>query len=123
ERMGNATSTHYVQSKAERFSYGFIAVVVILVGWLHLATPFLAVLFAYLALDKLNFLKHRGKWASVLLLLFLLTAITYGLGHFVNQTVKALPEIADQAIPLAIDWARHYHIELPFSDYDSLKEA
>jgi len=121
--MGNATSTHYVQSKAQRFSYGFIAVTLILLGWLHLATPFLAVLFAYLALDKLNFLKHRGKWASVVLLLFLLTTIAYGLGHFVNEAVKSLPEIADKAIPLVIDWARHYKIELPFSDYDSLKEV
>jgi predicted PurR-regulated permease PerM len=95
----------------------------VLVGWLHLATPFLAVLFAYLAVNKLNFLKHRGKWAPVVLLIFLLTALAYGLGHFINQTVRALPDIAEKAIPLVIQWGQQHHIELPFSDYDSLKEV
>jgi predicted PurR-regulated permease PerM len=54
--------------------------------------------------------------------LILISAIAYGLGHFNNDTVRALPEIAGKAIPSVIQWARQYQIELPFTDYDSLKD-
>jgi hypothetical protein len=37
--------------------------------------------------------------------------------------VRELPEIADKAIPLVIEWAKQQHIELPFTDYDSLKDV
>src|SRR5437016_14198660 len=116
--MGNATPRDYVLTRCDRFSYGFMAAALVLIGWLHLTTPLLAVLFAYLALTKLHFLKHRGKWVPVLLLVFLLAAISYGLGSLINQTVGALPDIAERAIPLVIEWAQRHHIELPFSDYD-----
>jgi predicted PurR-regulated permease PerM len=105
-----------------RVSHLFILATFILVGWLHMATPLLAALFSYLALTKLHFLKRRGRWLAVVLFLILLSGITYALGHFTTQTVRALPEIADKAIPSVIEWARRYQIELPFTDYDSLKE-
>jgi len=105
-----------------RVSYLFLVGTFILVGWLHLATPLLAALFSYLALTKLNFLGRRGRWLAVVLFLILLSGIAYALGHFTSQTVRALPEIANKAIPSVIQWARQYQIELPFTDYDSLKE-
>jgi predicted PurR-regulated permease PerM len=37
--------------------------------------------------------------------------------------VLTLPHIAEKAIPLVLQWAQQHHIELPFSDYDSLKEV
>ena len=33
-----------------------------------------------------------------------------------------MPEIADKAIPSVIEWARQHQVELPFTDYDSLKD-
>jgi len=106
-----------------RVSYLFILGTFILVGWLHLATPLLAVLFSYLALTILDFRKGRGKWLATILFLILLSGITYALGHLINQTARALPRIADEAIPSIIQWARQYQIELPFTDYDSLKDV
>ena len=105
-----------------RFSFLFMIGTILLVGTLHLATPLLAALFAYLALTRLYFLKHRGKWVAIVLFLILIAALAYGLAHFLNQTIRALPRIADQAIPLVIQWAKEHQIELPFTDYDSLKE-
>ena len=93
-----------------------------LIGWLHLATPLLVILFSYLALTKLNFLKHRGKWVAIALFLILVGAIGYGLGNIINQAVRTLPDVADQAIPSILQWAKQHHIEPPFTDYDSLKE-
>lgn len=108
--------------KLGRFSYQFMIGLLLVVILLHLATPLLAALFSYLALTRLTFSQRHGKLLAVLIFLALLGGIAYGLGYFVNQTVRALPEIADKAIPSFIDLARQKGIELPFSDYDSLKD-
>ncbi len=108
---------------AARVSYWFILGIIVLVGWLHLATPLLTILFAYLALTKLDFFNRFGKWPAVLLFLILLAGVLYGLGWVINQAVQTtLPEIGDRAVPLVIDWAKKHNIELPFTDFDSLKD-
>src|SRR5215813_6746551 len=106
-----------------RVSFLFITGTLVLVGWLHLATPLIAALFTYLALTRLHFLKGRGKWASVALFFIIVGFLAYGLGYSINQAVSSLPEIADRAVPLVIQWAKEYKIELPFTDYDTLKET
>ncbi len=108
--------------KPSRVSYWVMIATLVLVGWLHLATPFLATLFAYLALTRLHFVKRRGKWLAIVFFLLLVSAISYGLAFSINQAVKTLPEIADNAIPSIIQLAKEHQIELPFTDYDSLKD-
>jgi predicted PurR-regulated permease PerM len=121
-RMANDDPIPRTEGRAARFSYLFMAGTLVVIGGFRLATPLLVAFFAYLALTKLHFLKRGGKTLAVVLFLFLLSATAYSLGHFVNDTVRALPEIADKAIPSVIQWAREYQIELPFTDYDSLKD-
>ena len=106
-----------------RFSFFFMLGLLILIILLRLATPLLAALFTYLALSGLAFRKKRGgKWLAVAIFLVVLLGAAYALGYFVRQTVHALPEIADKAIPSVIDTAQKNGIELPFTDYDSLKD-
>ena len=121
-RMDDDDSNPATGGRPARFSYLFMVGTLVLIGGFRLATPLLVAFFAYLALTKLHFLKRGGKALAVGLFLILVSAISYGLGHFINDTVKALPEIADKAIPSVIQWAREYQIELPFTDYDSLKD-
>jgi len=113
---------HPVPDKPRRFSFWFIAATLVLLGLLHMTTLLFAVFFSYLALTRLHFLKHRGKWVAVVLLLVLVSAVAYVLGYVINQAVRTLPEVADQAIPLIIQWAKQHQIEPPFTDYDSLKD-
>jgi predicted PurR-regulated permease PerM len=105
-----------------RFSFGFMVSLFLLMVLLHLALPLLGALFTYLALDRLNFFRRGGKWLAVGVFVILFFGAAYALGHFVHETVRALPEIADKAIPSIIDTAQQHGIQLPFSDYDSLKE-
>jgi predicted PurR-regulated permease PerM len=109
-------------SKPALVSYGFVVVALLLVGLLHLGVPFIATLFAYLALAQLNFIKHRGRWLPVVLFVVLVAALAYGLGYVINQAVRVVPDVAEQAIPSVIQWAKQHQIELPFTDYDSLKD-
>jgi hypothetical protein len=106
-------------ARPTRISFAIIALTLLLVGWLHLATPLLAVLFSYFFLQKLHL--SRNKWVAVALFSIVLLAIAYGLAHFVRQAVEALPRIAQEAIPVVIDWAEKNKVELPFTDYASLK--
>jgi predicted PurR-regulated permease PerM len=110
-------------SRCSRYSYLFMAGLAVLIVWLHLATPLLAALFAYLALSRLETGKRGSKALAVIFFLIALSGIAYVLGYFINQTIHALPEIGDKAIPAVIAWASHYGIELPFTDYESLKDV
>jgi len=121
--MANGGFIKSALSKPARVSYLFIAAVLIAAGWLQMATPLLVALFGYFALTKLHRLKRWGKWPAVLMFLILVAGVAYGLGHFIRQTVRALPEIADKAVPSVIQWAEQHQIELPFTDYDSLKDT
>ena len=79
-----------------------MAGLLVLIILLRLATPFVAALFAYLALRCLTLPKRAGKWLAVVIFLVLLSGAAYGLGYFIHQTIHALPEIADKAIPSII---------------------
>lgn len=105
-----------------RFSYAFMFFFFGLAIWLHLATPFLAALFSFLALSKLRVARRGGKWFAILIFGIAIGAAAYGLGYFIRHAVTALPEIADRSIPSLISWTKQRGIELPFTDYDSLKD-
>ncbi len=106
-------------SNPAKISYAFIALLLLLVCVLHLSTPFITVLFSYFALNKLRF--GRGKGLSVVLFLLLVLALGYGSYYFVKKAYVALPKIATTTIPVIIEYAEKQGVELPFTDYQSLK--
>lgn len=106
-------------SRQRQISYAFIAILLLLVCVLHLATPFITVLFSYFALRKLQF--GNNKYVAVTLFILLMIAIGFGAYFFVKQAVVAIPKIAMTTIPSLIEFAKRNDIELAFSDYDSLK--
>jgi predicted PurR-regulated permease PerM len=110
-------ATH--ESRPIYISYIFFAVTIILVGSLHLATPFLTVLFCYFVIRKLHV--TRSKIVALLLFLFVITLSFYAFVVFVRHAIKGLPEIADKSIPRVLAFAQQHEIELPFDDVDSLK--
>src|SRR5580658_8084056 len=105
-----------------RISFAFIVLVLVLTGWLHLGALLLSVLFSYFIITKLNFMKPRAKWLAVAIFLALLAGIAYALTYFIHATVRALPDIAEDAVPKIVKWATEYEVELPFTDLESLKD-
>ena len=106
-------------SQPARISYVIVAMLVALVGLLHLGTLALTTLFGYFALRQFSF--GRGKALGVAIYIIAVTAIGYGLFYFSRQAYKTLPEIADTTIPAVVNFAEKQGIELPFTDYASLK--
>ena len=109
-------------SQPNRVSFAFILLILVLTGWLHLGALLLSVLFSYFIITKLNFMKPRAKWLAVAIFLVLLAGIAYALTYFIHDTVKALPAIAERALPAIVQWATDHQIQLPFTDLETLKD-
>src|SRR5437588_4186168 len=103
-----------------RLSYGVLAITIILAGLLHLGTPLLVVLFAYLALRQLFYLTKR-KWLALILFIVVVAGIAAAAVYFTRAALLALPDVADTSIPSASAWAQKRQIELPFTDFESLR--
>src|SRR5213593_2659744 len=111
-------------SNPARISYVIMALLLALVGMLHLATLALTTLFGYFALRQFSF--GRSKALGVTIYIIAVIAIAYGLFYFSKKAYKTLPDIADATIPAVVNFAEKQQIELPFAwsnvtDYASLK--
>jgi predicted PurR-regulated permease PerM len=107
-------------TKQKRWSYVVLALTVILIGFLQLGAPFLALLFSYLVLTRLGrFIPN--KWLTLAIFILIWVAIGYIAGHFVRAAINALPTIADKSVPSAIQWAEEHNFSLPFEDFEGLK--
>jgi len=103
-----------------RASYGIMAVLLVLIAWLHLGTLLLTALFGYFAL-QLFCIGRRRKALSVAIYLVAVVTVGVGLVYFCRQAYVALPEIAKTTIPAVVEFAQKQGVELPFTDYASLK--
>jgi predicted PurR-regulated permease PerM len=103
-----------------RLSYGVLALTLVLAGILHLAVPLLVILFSYLALRQLYFLTKR-RWLALVLFIVVVLGIAAAAVSFTRAAILALPDVADTSIPSASAWAQRRQIELPFTDFESLR--
>ena len=107
-------------SASTRVSYGVLAFTIILAGFLHLGAPLLVVLFSYFALRQLYYLTKR-KWLALVLFIVAVTGIAAAAVYFTRAIILALPDVAETSIPSASAWAQRRQIELPFTDFESLR--
>jgi len=114
-----STSEPFTTSFPARISYGIMLALLAMIGWLHLATLVLTALFGYFAIRSLNF--GGRKWLAVSVYLILVSALFVGLVYFSKQAYVTLPKIADDSIPAVAEFAEKQGMELPFTDYASLK--
>src|SRR2546430_10953028 len=105
-----------------RLSYAVLAFTIILAGLLHLGTPLLVLLFSYFALRQLYSLTKR-KWLALILFIVVVAGIATAAVYITRAAFLALPDVADTSIPSASAWAQQRQIELPFTDFESLREV
>jgi predicted PurR-regulated permease PerM len=106
-------------SQSTRISYVIMVVLLVLIGWLHLGTLVLTSLFGFFALRLFSF--GRSKILGMALYIVAVAALSAGLVYFSRQAYIALPEIAKTTIPAVVGFAEKKGVELPFTDYASLK--
>lgn len=80
----------------------------------------LVALFSFFALRKLFGLTGR-KWLALILFVLMVTGLALAAVHFTRTALRALPEVAEKSIPSASAWAEARNIELPFTDFDTLR--
>src|SRR5215469_4230856 len=105
-----------------RLSYGVLAATIILAGLLRLGLPLLVVLFSYFALRQLYFLT-RKRWLALSAFAVVVVAVAAAGVYLTRAAILALPDVADTSIPSASAWAQQRQIELPFTDFESLREV
>jgi predicted PurR-regulated permease PerM len=105
-----------------RVSYAVLAATIILAGFLHLGAPLLVVLFSYFALRQLYFVTRR-KWLALALFIIAVAGLAAAGIYFTRAAILALPDVADTSIPSASAWAQKRQIDLPFSDFESLRQV
>jgi predicted PurR-regulated permease PerM len=108
-------------NRASQISFLLFAIVMSLVAWLNLGTLLLTALFGYLALQVFNL--RRSKALSVVLYLMTVVVVGAGLLYFAALAYRTIPKIADAAIPAMAEYAEQHGIDLPFTDYASLKSS
>ncbi len=105
-----------------RLSYVVLAATIVLAGILHLGAPLLVVLFSYFALRQLYFVTKR-KWLALILFGIVVAGIAAATVFLSRVAILALPNVADTSIPSANAWAQKRQIELPFTDFESLRQV
>ena len=105
-----------------RLSYVVLAGTIVLAGILHLGAPLLVVLFSFFALRQLYFVTKR-KWLALILFGVVVAGIGAASFFLTRVAILALPDVADTSIPSANAWAQKRQIELPFSDFESLRQV
>lgn len=105
-----------------RVSYAVLAVTIILAKLLHLGAPLLVVLFSYFALRQFYFFTRR-KWLALALFIVVVAGLVTAGVYFTRVAIRALPDVADTSIPSASAWAQKRQIDLPFSDFESLRQV
>src|ERR687887_1603312 len=104
-----------------RVSYAVLGVTIVLARVLHLEAPLLVLLFSYFALRQFYFLTRR-KWLALVLFIIAVAGVAAAGVYFTRTAVLALPDVADTSIPSANAWAQKRQIELPFTDFESLRQ-
>jgi len=102
-----------------RISYVIMAVLLVLIGWLHLGVLVLTSLFGYFAILKFSLGKSRVLGIAVYILA--VVGMGYGLFAFSKRAYHQLPQIAEATIPAVVGFAEKYELDLPFTDYASAK--
>jgi predicted PurR-regulated permease PerM len=105
--------------KVERFTFWAIGVFIFGVFFFGLSTALITVLFGYLIISQLGRFTSKG-WA-IILFSILAALLFYLFIHFLGEAVQAIPQTAEKAIPVIVDQAHYYGVEIPFSDPGSLK--
>lgn len=107
--------------RPRRISYAFMLLLLVAVGWLHMATLLLTVLFSSFALRQLSF--GRSRLVGVMLFLVVVCGVFSGMWFFAKQAYVTFPRIAQETLPAIVDYAERRRLELPFTDWQSAKAA
>lgn len=112
-------ATTAAMSAEKRNSYIFVFLTLILVGVFKLGTPLITLFFSYFLLKKLDVLGK--KWLTMVVFFTFVVVVCGGLVYFLDQAVKTLPKVTSTAVPAIIEFAQKHNLELPFTDWGSLK--
>ena len=115
-------------SRAKKFSYALVPLLVLAAAGLHLGPTVLAGLLSYMILDVTHrWLARRltselSRWLALVIFLVAATALGLMVARFIRSIIHTLPQIASTAIPKLIVLSESHGINLPFDNVYELRE-
>jgi predicted PurR-regulated permease PerM len=118
--MSHTTPPHAISyQKVEKASFLAIALFLVSVVYFSLSTAFITVLFGFLIISYIGRVSSKG-W-SIVLFVLLSVVLFYLFIHFLGEAIRAIPQTAEKAIPVIVDFANKRGFQVPFSDPGTLK--
>ena len=104
----------------QKFSFYFLGIFLLVVGFTQLTAPFILILFSVLALREVNG-RLKKSYLTIIVYIMMVTTLLYAVFYAGREAIKSVPEVADKSIPIILEWTSEQGIELPFNDMDSFK--
>lgn len=106
---------NWIRQASHIFFWGLLFII----GFFHLASPLLTILFAFLVLSKLQFISNKPL--ALLIYIIAVISVLSLLAWFCFEAVIVLPKVFNKILPIILDYANDWGFELPFNDSNSLK--
>jgi predicted PurR-regulated permease PerM len=110
-----------VFTRSRGISYGIVAGSLAVAAFLRIGTLPVTILFSLFALRVLC-IKNR-RWLAITLFSVGVVAAFFGFGLFAHKVVVEMPKIMAKTVPALVQYADNHGFDLPFSDFNDLKEA
>lgn len=113
---------------AAKISYGLMALMLLGVAVFHMGHVVLAALFAFMLMElifrvvKIRVPGQAGRWIAAMGFIIAAVITTVVFMRFIKQTLLALPSIVETALPHIMDLAQRYGLDLPFENFQDLRE-
>ncbi|HBA60599.1 MAG TPA: hypothetical protein DCZ92_07235 [Elusimicrobia bacterium] len=115
-------------STATRISYALMGLILLAIIGFGMGHVVLASLFSFMFMEMIyRGLKGRlpgafTRWLSSVLFLIAAVITLFVFLRFIKQTLLTLPRIVEVALPQVMDLAQKYGVDLPFDNFQDLRE-
>ncbi len=113
---------------AEKISYALMTLILLAVIVFHMGHVVLAALFSFMFMEfffraaRTRVPCTAARWLAAVGFIITAGVVTYIFLRFIKQTLLTLPDIVEVALPKVMALAQNYGLELPFANFQDLRE-
>ncbi|MEI7528795.1 MAG: AI-2E family transporter [Elusimicrobiota bacterium] len=113
---------------AEKISYALMTLILLAVIVFHMGHVVLAALFSFMFMEFFFRMARTrvpctaARWLAAVGFIITAGAVIFIFLRFIKQTLLTLPDIVEVALPKVMALAQNYGLELPFANFQDLRE-
>ncbi|MCX5791059.1 MAG: hypothetical protein NTY45_02410, partial [Elusimicrobia bacterium] len=113
---------------AEKISYALMTLILLAVIVFHMGHVVLAALFSFMFMEfffraaRTRVPCTAARWLAAVGFIITAGVVIFIFLRFIKQTLLTLPDIVEVALPKVMTLAQNYGLELPFTNFQDLRE-